>query len=262
MEIQYLSKDKEKVSFLIKDSTAAFANTLRRTIVDEVPTMAIEDVEIRKNNCILYDEIVAHRLGLVVLKTDLKSYNLPSECKCGGEGCARCQCKLTLKSKSQIVTASELTSTDPKIVPVYSETPIAKLIKGQELELEATAVLGKGKEHAKWSPGLAFYKHPVNIKINQSKIKNNDEIVEACPLNIFESKSGKLAINDKNVIKCHLCEACTDLCPQGIELNADRSSFIFTIESWGQLKPKDIIKKAVEVLDSKFDEFTKKVKEL
>ena len=56
-------------------------------MIDEVPTMAIEDVEFRKNNSILYDEMLAHRLGLVVLKTDLKSYDLLEECTCKGKGC-------------------------------------------------------------------------------------------------------------------------------------------------------------------------------
>ena len=100
MEIRVLSNDKEKgkLSFIIKDTTPAFVNTLRRIMVEEVPTMAIEDVEFRKNNSILYDEMIAHRLGLISLKTDLKSYNLPENCKCKGEGCARCQLKLTLKA--------------------------------------------------------------------------------------------------------------------------------------------------------------------
>jgi len=262
MEVEHLSKDKEKISFVLSKATAAFANSLRRTIMDEVPTMAIEDVEIRKNSSVLYDEVVAHRLGLVPLKTDLKSYNLPSTCKCNGEGCARCQAKLTLKSKSQLVKASEMESSDPKIVPVYPETPVAKLIKGQEIELEATAVLGKGKEHSKWSPGLVFYKHPVNIKLTPSKIDNAEELASCCPVKIFDAKSGKASINEKNVIKCHLCEACTDICSEGVSLNEDRSSFIFTVESWGQLKPKDMVKASVDELNQKFDEFIEKVKAL
>ena len=66
MEIRVLSNVKEegKLSFIIKDSTPAFANTLRRIMIEEVPTMAIEEIEFRKNNSILYDEIIAHRLGL------------------------------------------------------------------------------------------------------------------------------------------------------------------------------------------------------
>ena len=77
MEIRVLENNKEegKLSFILKGADVAFANALRRVIVEEVPTMAIEDVEFRKNSSILYDEIIAHRLGLIPFKTDLKSYN-------------------------------------------------------------------------------------------------------------------------------------------------------------------------------------------
>src|SRR3989344_1750302 len=98
MEIRLLAKEKKtgRMSFIVKGSNPAFVNAIRRCIINEVPTMAIEDVEIRKNSSILYDEMVAHRLGLVPLKTDLKSYNLPQKCKCEGKGCNRCQLKLVL----------------------------------------------------------------------------------------------------------------------------------------------------------------------
>jgi len=107
--------------------------------------MAIEDVEVRKNSSSLYDEMIAHRLGLIPLTTDLKSYNLPSECKCEGKGCARCQLVLTLSAKGPgIVYSSSLKSKDPKVKPVFDNFPIVKLLKGQEIELEATATLGTG----------------------------------------------------------------------------------------------------------------------
>ena len=67
------NKDKTKISFLIKGIHYTYANALRRIIINKVPTMAIENVEIRKNSSALYDEMVAHRLGLIVLKTNLKS---------------------------------------------------------------------------------------------------------------------------------------------------------------------------------------------
>ena len=75
-------------------------------------------------------------------------------------------------------------------------------------------------------------------------------------------KSGKVSVNNKNLLKCHLCEACTDLYPDGVNLNEDRSSFIFIVEPWGQLKPKDMVKKSVEILNNKCDEFIEKVKAL
>src|SRR3989339_1802678 len=181
MEIRVLSNEKEegKLSFIAKDITPAFANTLRRIIADEVPTMAIEDVEFQKNNSILYDEMIAHRLGLIPLKTDLKSYNLPSECKCEGKGCNRCQLKLVLKATkgSGTVYASELKSKDPAVKPVYGDMPIVKLLKGQTLELEATAVLGTGKSHIKWSPGHVWYKYKPIVEIT-GDVKNPEAIIE------------------------------------------------------------------------------------
>ena len=138
MEIRVLENNKEqgKVSFILKDSTPAFANTLRRLMIDDVPAMAIEDVEFQKNNSILYDEMIAHRLGLVPLKTDLKSYNLPDKCKCEGKGCNRCQLKMVLRATkgSGVVYASEIKSKDPAVKPVFPNMPIVKLLKGQTLD--------------------------------------------------------------------------------------------------------------------------------
>src|SRR3989338_6831963 len=168
MEIRVLEndKDKGKLSFIIKDTNAAFVNTLRRIMIEEVPTMAIEDVEFRKNTSILYDEMLAHRLGLIPLTTDLKSYNLPEECKCEGKGCARCQVTLTLEGKGPgTVYARDIKSSDSAVKPVYSKMPIVELLKGQNIELEAVAVLGKGKVHSKWISAHVYYKHKPLITI-------------------------------------------------------------------------------------------------
>ena len=90
-------KKKNKLSFLIKDSDEVFTNTIRRLITEEVPVLAVEDLEIKDNNSALYDEMVGLRLGLCPIKTDLKSYDPKDECKCGGVGCAKCELKITLK---------------------------------------------------------------------------------------------------------------------------------------------------------------------
>ena len=268
MEIRILSNEKEqgKLSFIAKDITPAFANTLRRIIVDEVPTMAIEDVEFTKNNSILYDEMVAHRLGLTPLKTDLKSYNLPQKCKCNGEGCARCQLKFTLevsKDKitkgSGIVYASELKSKDPAVKPVYPKMPIVKLLKGQSLELEATAVLGKGKEHSKWSPCLAYYKHKPVIEIGN--VKNPEEVVEKTHGNVFEIKNGKLEVIKDNLFKYDLAGILEEASNNEIKVKYD-NDIIFYVESWGQLSCKEILNEALDIFNETFDEFNEKVKAL
>jgi DNA-directed RNA polymerase subunit D len=260
MEIRILNSDKKngKLSFMIKDSYPAFVNALRRVIMEEVPTMAIEHVEFTKNNSILYDEMIAHRLGLMPLATDLKGYNLPSECKCEGEGCARCQVKMTLKAKGPVmVYASELKSKDPKIKPIFPEMPVVKLLSGQNLELEATAVLGQGKTHVKWSPGHAHYKQKPEIEI---KDNCESECVEVCPTHTLEMKGDKVAVSKDNLFDCHLCMACVDASKSHAITVNKSDDFVFYLESWGQLSCKEIVKKGVEILNNKFDTFNDKIK--
>jgi DNA-directed RNA polymerase subunit D len=261
MDVEILDQKKQgnKMTFLIKDSTPAFVNMLRKTIIDEVPTMAIEGVEFSKNSSALYDEIIAHRLGLIPFTTDLDSYVLPEECSCKGEGCSKCSLQLSLKAKGPgYVYSSDIKSKDPKVVSVYPKTPIVKLIKGQTLEFEATATLGKGKEHAKWCPALCFYRYSPVLEIKKG-VKDPKAVSDVCPMNIFSAKNNELILNKEKVINCHLCCACTDIDPEHIKLNESDKDFVLTIESWGQLKPKDIVSKAIEIMVKKCDDFVKLV---
>ena len=261
-ELLKLDKKQKKISFILKNANAAFANAIRRSAIEEVPVMAIEDIEFRNNSSVLYDEIIAHRLGLVPLTTDLKSYNLPDKCKCNGKGCAQCQLKLKLKARGQgTVYSSEIKSTDPKVKPVYPKIPITKLLKGQKLEFDATAILGKGKEHAKWCPGLVHYKNMPIINIKK-KCKNPLEVAEQCPQNVFEVKNNNLVINKNNLFGCHLCNACVDICePKGaVTVDKNENEFIFYVESWGQLKCKEIIEEALKIIKDNSEEFIKEIK--
>lgn len=257
MEVRLLEKNKEKgkLSFILKDATPPYANTLRRIMIEEVPTMAIEDIEFRKNSSILYDEIIAHRLGLVPLTTDLKSYTLPEKCKCEGKGCARCQLKLTLKAKGPVIVyASDIKTKDAEIKPVYPKMIIVKLLKNQALELEATAVLGKGKAHAKWCPGLIHYKQKPDIEISQ-KCDGCGKCIEVCSTKTLELKDNKASVVKEHLFDCHLCSACEDICPKEAIKVKPSSDFIFYIESWGQLEPKKIVTEAVNIFNEQLDEF-------
>jgi DNA-directed RNA polymerase subunit D len=264
MKIELLKKEDRMVSFLVEDSTDYFINTIRRIAMAEVPVLAIEDVEFRKNSSVLYDEMIALRLGLLPLTTDLKSYTLPSECGCKGEGCAKCQVKLTLKIPKEkgegMVCASDMKSKDPEVKPVYPKMPIVKLIKEQQLELEATAMLGKGKKHVKWSPGLIYYRAVPEVELT-GKGTENKELVALCPKHIFELKGNKVAVEKDNLMDCDMCLACADQFPDAVKVTGKTNDFIFTIESWGQLSPKEILIRASEIFDEKLDAFATLVKE-
>lgn len=259
MEVEVLENNKEKMrlSLILKNSSAYFVSALRRMISEEVPVLAIEDIEIADNSSAMYDEMIAHRLGLMPISTDLKSYELPEECSCKGAGCAKCQLKMTLKAKGPgIICADEIKSKDPKCKPVFAKMPIIKLTKGQSLELEATAVLGKGKIHSKWVPALAYFKAYPQIEIN-AKGKSCKEAALRCPQKVFDFKNNALTVNKDNLLKCHLCEDCVDICPEGIKVTPSEIEFIFTVESWGQLEPKEIVKEAVALFDKKIENFLK-----
>ena len=261
VDIELLDQDKKQgtMALAVKDSNPVFVNTLRRTVIDNVPTMAIEEVEFASNGSILYDEIIAHRLGLIPLSTDLKTYELREECKCKGEGCARCTVQLSLKAKGPcIVKAGDLQSKDPKVVPVYPEIPIVKLLKNQELEILATAQLGFGKEHAKWVPGNVWYTYKPSISVNNSS-KEMDNYKDKYPPQIFD-KNGK--IDKKLITEPETIDACDGICDDIIKVEYDNTAFIFYVESYGQLSCKDIILKALERLDAKLDNMKAEVKKL
>jgi DNA-directed RNA polymerase subunit D len=85
VEIQILEKTDDFMRFIVRGVNVPFVNALRRIILTEVPTMAIDEIILLENSSILNDEILAHRIGLIPLKTDLDSYNLPEECECESE---------------------------------------------------------------------------------------------------------------------------------------------------------------------------------
>lgn len=139
----------------LKGIDRSYANAIRRIAVSQVPTMAIDDVVILENSSVMFDELVAHRLGLIPLLTDLGRYNLPEECDCKSAlGCQKCRVLLVLDAeatdKVKTVTSADLVSEDPETKPVSGAIPIVKLAPGQKVKLEAYARLGRGSEHAKW----------------------------------------------------------------------------------------------------------------
>ncbi|MBI4438474.1 DNA-directed RNA polymerase subunit D [Candidatus Woesearchaeota archaeon] len=255
MDIEVLDFDRKvnRLVFAARDTTGAFVNALRRTVANEVPVMAVEDVEVRKNSSVLYDEVIAHRLGLVPLKTDLESYTLPEECKCGGAGCARCQAKLTLVADDAGIVYSEMMKPkDPKVKPVFSGMPIVKLLKGQKLEVEVTAVLGKGKAHVKWKPGLLYYKHYPVIRMS-GEIKDAS-LVERFP-DVFEQKGGRVVVKEAGFAKSHLTDSIDELSGGAVSVQEKEDDFVVYLESWGQLDCKEILESAVKILDAKLDSF-------
>jgi len=169
----------------------SLANAIRR-YMNQIPVLAVEEVEISRNDSPLYDETIAHRIGLIPIKTD-ETVNVKKTPKL----------KLNVKDEG-MVYSSELKG---NFNIVYRKIPITTLNKGQELNIIASVKEGKGEEHAKFSPGLMFYRNVVDIKLDKDC---PTEVVNICPKKVFDVKEGKVVVRDSS--ECDMCEACIEVC--------------------------------------------------
>ena len=261
MKVTMLSLNEDTVKFSVDGIDAAFANALRRTMVSEVPTMAIEDIFYYDNTSVVPDEVLAHRIGLVPLKTDLEHYRLPSECDCNADlGCPKCRVTLSLNVKAEderkTVYSGDLVPVDPAIAPVIPYIPLAKLAPGQSISLEAYAQLGKGHNHTKWSPiAMAIYQNAAEIKTD---VATAAKCVEESPKGVVLVKKDTIKVVD--VLAFNLSPTCSSLLKEdSLKDHMKSDEFVFTVESTGALPPEKIVSEAVKILNAKLEELKRKV---
>src|SRR5207247_9666915 len=109
----------ESMRLLIEETEPSYANALRRVLVSDVPKMAIEDVEFHlgpiraedgkeyESVSPLFDEMIAHRLGLVPIPTDLGLYNRRADCPtCPGDVCPNCTIIYSVNKRGPGLVAS------------------------------------------------------------------------------------------------------------------------------------------------------------
>lgn len=255
MQLKSISKNKEKTKycFLLKSVDSSLLNAIRRSVISLVPVMAIENVEVRKNSSILYDEVLAHRLGLIPMKTDLKHYEMIKNE--GDEESLKCTAKFTLKVKGpKTVYSKDLKPADPAIAPVYENIPLVKLLKNQEIVLEATSVLGIGKEHMKWSPGIVYYKNKPIVNINAKG--DVEELKKIIPEDSALKITGnKIAVDEEKLYTTSFLDAYIGESLGGcVDVSMAEDEFVLFIETFGQLSAKEMMMTSTDVLKDKLDE--------
>jgi len=232
-----IDKKDNKIVFSA-ETDESLANAIRRYI-NRIPLVAIDEVEISRNDSPLYDETIAHRIGLIPLKMGKVDEKKPIEFK--------------LNVKKEGAVYSEELKGDVKVV--YDKIPITILKKGQELELIGRARVGLGVRHPKFSPGIMFYRNIFDIKLDKDCPK---EVVNICPQRIFELKDGNVKVNDAS--RCDMCEACTEFCKKqkknSITLMPTKELMI-VLESWGQLSVNEMLNKSIETLKRDLKEISK-----
>jgi len=254
--IEILKSKEDELSFVIRGINSSYANALRRSS-EEIPVLAVDTVEVTKNDSMLYDEMLALRIGLIPLKSD-KTFTLPEDCTCKGKGCVKCTASLVLKAVGPgTVKSGDLKSKTVK--PVFDDMPLVLLQERQELELVADAKLGKGIIHAKYSPGLVWFRAYPKIELGKECDK---ECLKACPKDVFDLEKSSI----KNLLNCDLCNACVEECKKRnkdeIKTSGSEEDFIFEIESWGQMSAKEIFAESIKALQENLKELDKDIKKL
>jgi hypothetical protein len=119
-------------------------NAIRRVILAEVPTMAIDRVDIATQNTYMIDEMLVHRLGLIPILVDPAPFVPYTDCECSN-GCEQCSVPMTLSVKGRNTYSHDLDGA------VMRDILLAPLKPNDEIQLRCMATKGTPKQHAKWA---------------------------------------------------------------------------------------------------------------
>lgn len=293
-QVEIVDLREDYVEFILSNTDSSVANALRRVMIAEVPTMAIDLVTIHDNSSVLQDEFLSHRLGLIPLSADrgvMYEYNYDCDCE---DYCAKCSAVFTLdvtweekargrpehmRDSPVHITSADLVGSDPRLRPVHFAPSdqnsdisqdqgviIAKLAKGQKMQLTAVAKKGIAKEHAKWSPvAVATYKYEPVIDINeeverQLTADQKAEFVEVCPAKVYDLHEVTGTVYVKHRDMCMYCDDCVYLAktfkprPEDdpvVKISPSMDRFIFQVETNGSLTAEDVVVTSLKVISDK-----------
>jgi len=264
MKIDIQELKPKKAVIKIDEIKPYFVNSIRRIMLSELPKLAVDDVVIYDNTSALFDEIISHRLGLIPIPTDLSLLSFREECVCKGKGCPNCTVRYTLSKEGEgTVLSGDLLPAEKSWAIKEDKIPIVELYGDQRLILEVEAVLGQGKNHAKWipvqSPG---YRMDVSIEFDKKREDDVKKFVEKkLPKDLVEIKGNKLVLKD--IKKLPVLESYIDKNRLNyINITKNPNNFTFTFETDGALSAKEAIIESTKILQGKYSEFGKQLKDL
>lgn len=233
--MEIIDKKNDKIVLKAKISES-FANFVRRGVF-EIETNAIDNVEISRNDSALYDETVAHRMGLIPIKY-----------KKGEQ-------KIKLKAKGPGYVYSGDIKGDAEVV--YDKIPITLLKEGQEIEIKGITTEGTGRGHSKFLPGLIYYRNASEVTMDKEIA---EKVKERFPEVKVKEKGNKATIVDDQAKSfLDFAEGISEREKKEFEVK-DTDEVIVSVESFGQLKVEDLLKKSVDILKKDLAEVSKKIK--
>lgn len=264
MDVEILGTNDGQLNLIVKSVDPTFMNALRRILMAEVPVPSIDMLYIMENTGVLYDEMIAHRMGYIPLKGG-EGLIFTKDCDCKGQGCPRCEAILTMKvtaTEDNFKVLSGRLKAEGSVFVANTDIPIAELNVGQKIELEARARLGTGKDHAKWQPvSVAVVRYEPYVKIDQKKCDLCKLCVDECPKEILIIKDKKLIVT--SALSCSLCKVCESVCPRdAISISHNESNAVLMLESAGGPTNEELLSSASDVLSNKCSSLRQALKEL
>ena len=278
MEIEIIEMAERKAKFILKNSSPAMANSLRRTMMSDIPKMAIDKVEFHlgpieaddkeyESITPLFDEIIAHRLGLVPVPTDLDLFTYQDQCVCNGVGCPNCMIMYSLNEHGPgtVLSGNMVPLGNPELKVKDEFIPIVELTSDQAVLIYAVAVMGTAKKHVKWqvTSGVG-YKYLPKITIDSKRASSEGALncIKVCPKDVFGVDGGKLVV--ERLKECTLCKSCMDSVNNdgSITVEGDEKNFLFAFETAGSLTAEQTLNKAAEILSQKASELSLEVAQL
>ncbi len=259
-------------SLELEGVTASQVNAIRRTLLADLPRLAIDEVEFHlgpirdeatgkdyDSSTSMFDEGVALRMGLLPIPTDLSQFRRKSECTCAGAGCPHCQVMFSVDRKGPCtVYAKDIVPlADPSLAILEPDVPIVRLGARQALLAYATAIVGSARDHGKWqvAHGVASFPHP-HVRIAKKEGCTEaclKRTAASCPVNILEFGGGKLSVTEET--KCIDCGACEKTCEHGsIRIEPDTEKFFLRFETDGSLSAREAFRYALKDLKRRFEE--------
>ncbi len=178
-KIRIINSDNESLKIRIDNIDIAVVNSLRRVMMSDIRTLAIDSVRFYKNTSVLHDEFIAHRLGLLVINSNMID-NITCECGTNPTNnpnptnpnpnptCNICTYLLRLDvvcdTDSSVCVTAGMLKGDHEVTCVNFDSMIARLNPGEEISLDAIIKIGRGKTHAKWSPVCAIEYKAIEYK--------------------------------------------------------------------------------------------------
>jgi DNA-directed RNA polymerase subunit D len=278
-----------RIKILITDTDAAQVNAIRRTILSDVPKMAISKVRFELGQTqdqkgeyfesvnALPDEVIAHRLAMIPIPTYLDEFVFPEDDP-ANEGLPEDQwgspasqiiyhCSIRgpsseNKEETKTVRAGDLNvlgETKLQISESHQDIPLTILLHGQYLEFYAYATLGRGRDHAKWAPASAISFHPREVAVLNNKKKA--KILFDLDLGVSQADFGKDGRID-NIDMVEKMRKAMAQVSQGTGRDADFNNaismekvdreFVFSFDTDGSLSPEVVFNQACEVLSTRF----------